>query len=328
MAARFGLERGLGDNLASALGSNEVTLLQLTTAYAMLVNGGKRHRAGADRAHPGSARPHRAAARRAALSGMPERRLDRSAGAAAARPARAGDRSRALVPDGQHAAGRGRARHRRRARWRSASRSPARPARPTTSGTPGSSASRRTWWSASTSASTSPRPWAPKSRAPAPRCRSSSQFMEAALKDQPATPFRVPPGVRLVRVDADTGRLAGPGTSTAILEAYLPGTEPTAGSTGRGIAPAGNEHRRRRARDRPAAPADRRPVLSRRLRAAVVRLRAACYWRPPEWCPRQPQAVSDHARRDQPSRRGDRAGHRPAEEASLTGTARSNASTS
>ena len=42
MAARFGLERGLGDNLASALGSNEVTLLQLTTAYAMLVNGGKR----------------------------------------------------------------------------------------------------------------------------------------------------------------------------------------------------------------------------------------------------------------------------------------------
>ena len=35
--------------------------------------------------------------------------------------------------------------------------------------------------------------------------------------------------------------LAGPGSSTAILEAYLPGTEPTAGSTGRGIAPARNE---------------------------------------------------------------------------------------
>ena len=66
------------------------------------------------------------------------------------------------------------------------------------------------------------------------------QFMEAALKDQPATPFRVPPGVRLVRVDADTGRLARPGTPTAILEAYLPGTEPTATSTARGIAPASN----------------------------------------------------------------------------------------
>jgi hypothetical protein len=31
--------------------------------------------------------------------------------------------------------------------------------------------------------------------------------------------------------------LAGPGTPTAILEAYLPGTEPTATSTGRRIAP-------------------------------------------------------------------------------------------
>ena len=31
-------------------------------------------------------------------------------------------------------------------------------------------------------------------------------FMQEALKDKPATPFRVPPGIRLVRVDADTGR--------------------------------------------------------------------------------------------------------------------------
>jgi hypothetical protein len=30
-----------------------------------------------------------------------------------------------------------------------------------------------------------------------------------------------------VRVDADTGRLPGPATRVAILEAYLPGTEPT-----------------------------------------------------------------------------------------------------
>jgi penicillin-binding protein 1A len=53
------------------------------------------------------------------------------------------------------------------------------------------------------------------------------QFMEAALKDQPATPFRVPPGVRLVRVDAETGLLPSSGTEVAILEAYMPGTEPT-----------------------------------------------------------------------------------------------------
>ena len=33
-------------------------------------------------------------------------------------------------------------------------------------------------------------------------------FMKAALADQPAIPFRVPPGVRLVRVDAEGGKLA------------------------------------------------------------------------------------------------------------------------
>jgi penicillin-binding protein 1A len=59
------------------------------------------------------------------------------------------------------------------------------------------------------------------------------EFMQAALKDQPATPFRVPPGVRLVRVDAETGLLAGPNTQVAILEAYMPGTEPTQAGAGR-----------------------------------------------------------------------------------------------
>lgn len=51
------------------------------------------------------------------------------------------------------------------------------------------------------------------------------EVMAEALKDEPKTPFRVPPGVRLVRVDPATGRLAEPG-SRAIWEAFLPGTEP------------------------------------------------------------------------------------------------------
>ncbi len=51
--------------------------------------------------------------------------------------------------------------------------------------------------------------------------------MTGALADQPATPFRVPAGVRLVRVDAETGLLPGPDTRTVILEAFLPGSEPT-----------------------------------------------------------------------------------------------------
>jgi len=51
-------------------------------------------------------------------------------------------------------------------------------------------------------------------------------FMEAALRDTPAVPFRIPPGVRLVRVDPETGLPAPPGSTRAILEAYKPGTEP------------------------------------------------------------------------------------------------------
>ena len=49
-----------------------------------------------------------------------------------------------------------------------------------------------------------------------------------ALKGKPAAPFRVPPGLRLVRVDPETGRLAEFGDKRAIWEAYLPGTEPGA----------------------------------------------------------------------------------------------------
>lgn len=51
-------------------------------------------------------------------------------------------------------------------------------------------------------------------------------FMQVALKDTPATPFRLPPGVRLVRIDQKTGLLPGPNTSATILEAFKPGTEP------------------------------------------------------------------------------------------------------
>ncbi|KCZ89665.1 penicillin-binding protein 1A [Hyphomonas jannaschiana] len=53
-----------------------------------------------------------------------------------------------------------------------------------------------------------------------------TEFMEKALADQPAIPFRIPPGVRLVKIDARTGELPGPDTSVIIDEAFRPGTEP------------------------------------------------------------------------------------------------------
>jgi penicillin-binding protein 1A len=51
-------------------------------------------------------------------------------------------------------------------------------------------------------------------------------FMAAALKDKPATPFRVPSGLRLVRVNPRTGLLAEPGDHDVIFDAFKPGTEP------------------------------------------------------------------------------------------------------
>jgi len=39
-------------------------------------------------------------------------------------------------------------------------------------------------------------------------------------------PFRIPPGIRLVRVNLQTGQRAQPGDQKVILEAFKPGTEP------------------------------------------------------------------------------------------------------
>ncbi len=51
-------------------------------------------------------------------------------------------------------------------------------------------------------------------------------FMRAALEDKPATPFRVPPGIKLVRIDAKTGMRATQGSEKTILEAYKPNEDP------------------------------------------------------------------------------------------------------
>ncbi len=52
-------------------------------------------------------------------------------------------------------------------------------------------------------------------------------FMAAALRNQPAIPFRIPPGIRLVRLNVDTGHVAQAGDRKVILEAFKPGTVPS-----------------------------------------------------------------------------------------------------
>jgi penicillin-binding protein 1A len=52
-------------------------------------------------------------------------------------------------------------------------------------------------------------------------------FMKVALADKPAVPFRVPAGIKLIRVDARSGMRVGAGEGgRTILEAFKPGTAP------------------------------------------------------------------------------------------------------
>jgi len=51
-------------------------------------------------------------------------------------------------------------------------------------------------------------------------------FMEKALADRPLTPFRVPPGIKNVQINAENGALASFDTKNAMWESFLAGTEP------------------------------------------------------------------------------------------------------
>jgi penicillin-binding protein 1A len=60
-------------------------------------------------------------------------------------------------------------------------------------------------------------------------------FMKFALADKPATPFKIPTGIKMVRVDPKTGMRAGPGDK-AILEYFKPGTAPPDNYSAIGVA--------------------------------------------------------------------------------------------
>ncbi len=66
-------------------------------------------------------------------------------------------------------------------------------------------------------------------------------FMAEALTDAPMIPFRIPDDIRLVQVDARTGKPAALGAAegAVILEAFKPGTVPSLDSDGGGGGPTG-----------------------------------------------------------------------------------------
>ncbi len=51
-------------------------------------------------------------------------------------------------------------------------------------------------------------------------------FMKQALADKPATPFRIPPGIKLVRINPSTGLRTQTGDTRSVLEAFKPEEEP------------------------------------------------------------------------------------------------------
>ena len=51
-------------------------------------------------------------------------------------------------------------------------------------------------------------------------------FMARALAKRPAIPFRIPPSIQLVRISGETGLPAGPNERHVVLEAFKPGTVP------------------------------------------------------------------------------------------------------
>jgi len=58
------------------------------------------------------------------------------------------------------------------------------------------------------------------------------EFMGDALKDQPAIPFRIPPGLDMVRIATATGQIARGADRNVIYEPFKPGTEPSAKDKG------------------------------------------------------------------------------------------------
>jgi penicillin-binding protein 1A len=77
-------------------------------------------------------------------------------------------------------------------------------------------------------------------------------FMKVALKDRPAMPFHVPPGIAMVRVRQSDGLLAQPGDRRVVLEPFKLGTVPVAADM---VLDAANQKPAKSAPARPVDPA-------------------------------------------------------------------------
>ena len=229
-AQRFGIFDDMPAVLSMALGAGETTLLRLTTAYAMLVNGGKRVEPTLiDRVQDRNG----VTVFRHDLRVCEACRAESWAGQAVPelpdeRPQVADPRSAYQVVSllrGVVERGTGR-------RVRAVG-------KPLAGKTGTTNKSFDTWFMGFAPdlavgvfvAFDRPRALGPKETGSSVSAPIFRDFMAGALENKPATPFRIPPGIRLVRINAETGRVARAGDKRVILEAFKPGTVPSGEQT-------------------------------------------------------------------------------------------------
>ncbi|MDH3594933.1 MAG: penicillin-binding protein 1A [Rhodospirillales bacterium] len=224
-AGRLGVVDHLRPELAMALGAGETTLLRLTTAYAMLVNGGRRITPTLiDRVQGEDGQTVYRHDQRVCMGCEAESWTGQSV------PELPDEREQ--VADPQHAyqivsmlegvvqRGTG---------WRAKA-----VGKPIAGKTGTTNESQDTWFIGFTPdlavgvfvGFDAPRSLGRNETGSSAAAPVFTSFMAQALEEKPAVPFRVPPGIRLVRINMDTGQLAKPGDRNVIREAFKDGTVP------------------------------------------------------------------------------------------------------
>jgi len=226
-ARRFGIVDDMPDQLSMALGSGETTLLRLTTAYAMLVNGGKR-----------------------ITPTLIDRVQDRNGKAIFRHDTRpciectVGEwegQEPPVVPDTREQVADPSSAYQIVSMLegvvkRGTGRRISTLGKPLAGKTGTTNDSRDTWFMGFSPdlavgvfvGFDKPRTLGPHETGSSVAAPIFKNFMAEALAKRPTVPFRIPPGIRLVRVNASSGKPATNRDRNYILEAYKIGNEPDA----------------------------------------------------------------------------------------------------